>query len=496
MNILLLYSVTETVENGRPRVDLFTLHFGLSYVSAVLKQAGHTTRLVVLSEACAGTTRYAKLDEALAECRPDVIGFTAVATQYPFMQRTLQHVRSLRPAAFTVIGGPHVTLNPDDAIAGGFDAVCIGEGEQATVELVEQLASGRSPGGIANLWIRQPDGAVERNAPRPFLAELDDLPLPDREMWQAWVSEREWTNQILLLGRGCPFDCTYCCNHALRRVAPGRYVRLRSPASVVAELRHLYTRYPERREAYLEVETIGVDRDYTQRLCEALEQFNRDCERPFTYGTNLRVSPQALDPSLHEAFRRANFSYLNIGLESGSERVRREVLNRKYTNEEFLTVVRLAREQGLQVRLYNMIGLPTETPAEHDETVRLNRLVQPEVAFTSVFFPYPGTRLFRVCQEQGMLANFHLDVPAERRRAVLDMPQFTRRQIDNSYAWFEYRIRKGTRSRWHLINQTLAIKRTSASCPWVWRALSGTSETLEQWTRSVRAVFVGRKGRS
>lgn len=489
MKILLLYSVTDVTGDGRPRIDLFTLHFGLSYVSAVLRKAGHETRLVVMSEACATASRYEQLDKAVAELRPDVIGFTAVATQYPFMQRTLQHVRTLCPNAFTVIGGPHVTLNPDDAIKDGFDAVCIGEGEQATVELADQLARGQCPGGIANLWIHRPDGTVERNATRPFLADLDDLPFPDRDMWHAWISEDQWKMQILLLGRGCPFDCTHCCNHALRGVASGRYVRLRSPASVVAELRHLYMRYPERREAYLEVETIGVDKNYTQRLCDALEQFNQECDKPFTYGTNLRVSSQVLEPLLYQALKRANFSSLNIGLESGSERVRREILNRKYTNDEFLDVVRLARAHGLQVHLYNMIGLPTETPAEHDETVLLNRLVQPEIAFTSIFFPYPGTRLNTMCREKGLLETFTLDVPLERRRAVLDMPQFKRKEVENAYIWFEYRVRRSTQSRWILLNKVFKTKSEMREMRWFWYIVWRISEWVEERSQKIRRTL-------
>jgi radical SAM superfamily enzyme YgiQ (UPF0313 family) len=91
-----------------------------------------------------------------------------------------------------------------------------------------------------------------------------------------------------------------------------------------------------------------------------------------------------------------------------------------------------------------MIGLPGETYDEFKETLDMNRKCQPDWHFTSIFFPYPGTELYNVCKEQGLLKK-KLDTRAERSQAVLDMPNFSKRQIQKSYIWFDYHVYKGRR---------------------------------------------------
>ena len=142
------------------------------------------------------------------------------------------------------------------------------------------------------------------------------------------------------------------------------------------------------------------------------------------------------------ALEQAGIRTLEIGLESGSERIRRDILGRNYTNEEFLRSVALARAHGMKINIYNMIGIPGETVEDHMETVHVNRLCCPERSHTSIFFPYPGTDLFRRCVEQGLLKTSLYD-GLERRRAVLELPGFTKREIQRAYDWFEYRIYKG-----------------------------------------------------
>ena len=79
-----------------------------------------------------------------------------------------------------------MSLTPAEEMLEIFDALCIGEGEYPGLELVEQLSEGKSPSGIMNLWIKQADG-IEKNPTRPFLQDMDELPFPDREMWNPWT---------------------------------------------------------------------------------------------------------------------------------------------------------------------------------------------------------------------------------------------------------------------------------------------------------------------
>lgn len=305
------------------------------------------------------------------------------------------------------------------------------------------MEEGKYPSGIPNLVIKRPDGSLEVNPPRPFLEDLDSLPFPDREMWQRWLAIPD-SRPSVLVGRGCPFTCTYCSNHAIRRAAPGKYVRLRDPGKVVEELRDLKRRQPNIGEVYLEVETLGVDTDWALELCERLKKFNQELENPVFFGSNLRITPGRDYSRLFQAFAECNFKFVNMGLESGSERIRREVLKRHYSNDDFIRAVRSAREHGLQVGIYNLVGLPTETRREFMETVKINRICQPDWFLLSVFFPYPGTELYETCRELGLLAR-PLNHELERRKPVLDLPGFSKLEIALCRTFFPLMVYGGHR---------------------------------------------------
>ena len=153
---------------------------------------------------------------------------------------------------------------------------------------------------------------------------------------------------------------------------------------------------------------------------------------PIRYGSNLRVAPNVDYDRLFPALKRGGFDFINIGLESGSERVRREVLRRNYSNQDLVNAVSAARRHGLKVGTYNLIGIPGETRRDFLDTVRVNRACRPDWFLLSVFFPYPGTRLHDTAREQGLLDG-ELDNSLERRRPVLDLPGFGKREIRT---WF------------------------------------------------------------
>jgi anaerobic magnesium-protoporphyrin IX monomethyl ester cyclase len=418
------------------------IHIGLSYVSAYLKSQGHSTRLVVLSSERPSRS-LSLLKAAVAEFDPQLVGFTAVASQYPFISLAAQRLRQLWPRKFLILGGIQASLTPDEAIQGGFDAICVGEGELPTAELVAQMESGQSPHRIPNLWIKQPDGTIEKNPTRNFLTDLEGLPFPDREIWNDWAMQRPRTHQTVLCSRGCPYNCPYCANHALRKLAAGKYVRLRAPVSILQEIQDLKQRYPDTIDINLESETIAVNLDWLYELTEQIRVFNHQLDKEISFTCQFRVARPFLTDQVFGALERANVRTISIGLESGSERIRREVLGRHYSNEEFLQAVELARRHGMNVSVLNMIGVPGETLADHLETIELNRRAWPNRSHPSIFFPYPGTDLAKTCKAQGLLPAGN--VSAELGVASLDYPKFRKPDIQRAYDWFQYRVYKGRR---------------------------------------------------
>jgi anaerobic magnesium-protoporphyrin IX monomethyl ester cyclase len=459
MKVLFIYSLDNIHPSGRPLRTWSSLQFGISYISSLLKADGHQTSLCILG------SNYFKdsmklLTRQINEFNPALICFTAVGSQYPFVEKTAQYVKDSWPECYLMIGGVHATLQPDQAARGPFDAVCVGEGEFPTVELCQLLASGRQPQGIANLWFKLPDGSLEKNPPREFLQDLDSLPFPDLEMWKPWINAKD--DEVAILGgRGCPYDCTYCSNHALRKVAQGRYVRLRSPENILQEVSYLYENFPQRLFSF-EIETLDINPKWAIDLCSKLEAYNASLPDPISFGSNYRINPRTIDEALFVALEKANFSFLNIGLESGSQRVRQDILKRNYSNEDFLKVVSLARKHGMEIFVYNMIGLPGESWADHQETVRLNRQCQPDGHHTGIFYPYPGTELYASCLEQGLIQKSS-SVTMERRQPVMTLPDFSKSQIKSAYTWFNFHVYRGHKPIRSLLAQVFLVKISSST---------------------------------
>lgn len=138
---------------------------------------------------------------------------------------------------------------------------------------------------------------------------------------------------------------------------------------------------------------------------------------------------------------------MNIGLESGNERVRREILKRDYTNEEVLRVMELAQKTLRFITLYIMMGLPTETRKEFLDTIELTRKCRPNFLLLSIFCPYPGTDLFKYCVQHQLLPAGFKD--RGKMTAVLDLPEFSKKEIQREYYYFLPNVYINNRSkRW------------------------------------------------
>ncbi len=457
MNIVCVYSLTAYSTN-KPLYSPGEIPFGISYIATVLKLNGDNVRLAVFTPS---SSIQNEVEKIITEFKPDLLCLTAVSSQIPIIKEIGRAVKSIDPSIGIIMGGVHATLNPEETIGFDFvDAICLGEGEEAVVEYVRQLAAGKRPSQILNLWLKGADtGQVERNALRPFTEDLDSLPSIDRGMWEEHITHSKNMLRTVLIGRGCPNKCTYCSNHVLAKVTKGKYVRFRSPENIISEIRNLVGKEPDCREVFLEIETLGVNLNYTFKLLSDLADFNKTLAMPLVFSTNLALTHKIIDNSdLLKAFKAANFEFVMIGLESGSERIRKEVLFRPYyANDDIINFCRLAREYDLKTYLNVLIGLPGETRKDFEDTIDCVRKCKPTMGIAiNIFFPYPGTKLFNVCKEKNLLKADAMTTISERTSSFLNLPSFQSWQIKKEYILFYYKIYKGYRPWTDIISKTFS----------------------------------------
>lgn len=216
-------------------------------------------------------------------------------------------------------------------------------------------------------------------------------------------------------------------------------------------------RFPNNQNIYLEIETFYINKTWAIELCEKLENLNNVLEKPFKFGVNLRVTPNVNYDDLFSACKKSNFKFINIGLESGNKRIRREILKRNYSNQDVINTVNSARKSGLKIAFFNLIGIPRESYNDFKDTVKINRICQPDWVMTSIFFPYPGTELYNLSKYDGLL-NGASDTKMERSKAILDLPNFSNKQIKKAYEWFYYDIFRGNKPIYILLIRVFVTK--------------------------------------
>jgi radical SAM superfamily enzyme YgiQ (UPF0313 family) len=464
--IACVFSIERYDTVDRPLQYWANVPFGLSMIATCLEAAGHEVRCWVI---CPSTPLDQIAAEMVNQFGCDLVAASAVTTQFPIIVDMCRQIKGINKHIPTVVGGAHPSLNPDDAIGrDGVDAICLGEGEAAAVAFADAIDRGERPAGIPGLWIKLPgEPGIDRTPPAPFEANLDALPLVNLRHWAPWVNAADRSFRIVI-GRGCPYGCTYCSNHALKNVATGKYVRFRSPGNVLEEINRLVAEYPEVEYLFLEVETIGALPAVAIELCDQLAAFNARRAKPLEFRANLAVTTRlAQSPgdthALLAAFQRANLKSINVGLESGSERIRKDVLSRPaYTNADLIAFCKAARQYDVAVLLFVMIGLPTETAADFLQTAATARACEPVGLSESIFYPYPGTKLFKLAADMCLIDPANLDTKAERARAYLDLEGFPRWRVYFEYVFITWRVFHG---RWPLykLARKMAYKTLSMS---------------------------------
>jgi radical SAM superfamily enzyme YgiQ (UPF0313 family) len=412
------------------RFDALGSQHGLMSISAVLKNNGfRDVRLFHFVK----KLDFGRWRNELTEYNPALIGFYLPSCQMDIVRKMIAEIPYR--GAFTICGGPHPTCFPESIEEiRGLDAMCVGEGEYAMLELAQSLNEGKDPTTVAGLWVRH-NGKIVRNKPCPFIANLDELPYGDRDLFDTQHSiDAYGLEQIrVLASRGCPYRCTYCYNYKLGEAQPGRYVRFRSTDHLLGELKMLKSRF-RFKEVFFDDDVFMLDK---KRLAEFAERYPQEVGVPFVFSVRVEVCDR---PTI-QLLKKAGARRIDMGVETGNEELRRKVLRRPMSDEKILETAAAAREAGLQIKTLNMVGLPGETPEMHMDTVRINRQIRPTIVGLSVFTPFPGTDLYETCVKEGYLSSEEkIPYNVSYHKCILRMPQFTAEQIHRCYTLFGIRV--------------------------------------------------------
>jgi anaerobic magnesium-protoporphyrin IX monomethyl ester cyclase len=404
---------------------------GLRVLSACLSQAGYDVCMIFLPSA-RETSSFLLFDpselydEGIIEQVGDLcadaglVGIT-VMTNYFYKAKQLTETLRERLRVPIVWGGIHPTVRPEECLEHA-DIVCVGEGDQALVELADRIAEGKSYDDVANLGYKSAGGRVIVNPLRPLIHYLDALPFPDfgpdnhyvlhegriRPLTPAlirfYLMAASATGEPvypLLATRGCPHRCNYCANDSYANLYQGwRHVRRRSNASLVAEIRTFRERFPFVGEIAL-LDDVFVAAP-TRTIVDFARLYREEVGLPFY----CIVSPLTINEPKLSALLDAGLVRVSMGIQSGSERVQK-LYNRPIDNKTILKATRLVHKyaDSMLPPIYDVItDNPYEETQDQLETLELLQRIPPPyklLMFSLVF--YPGTALYKRARADGLI---------------------------------------------------------------------------------------------
>lgn len=409
----------KTLENTTPS-------FGLCCLAAVLREAGHSPRIIE-----AGALQLSVKDalEYIQREKPAAVGFRASTASFPNAAHLAQAIKDADPNIVTLIGGPHVTALPLETIDDypQFDFGVVGEGEVTIVEAIEAVnAKGIAGLGSVAGIVHRESGKARLTAKRPYITDLDTLPMPAWDLLEGFpnryqpplLSYKALPVASMVTSRGCPFQCTFCD----RSVFGNRY-RGYSAEYICRMIEHLVERYGVKHLLF-----------YDDLFAASLTRLNTICntiiERKFNISWSCDAKVDAVTPESLALMKRAGCWEIAFGIESGSQRIL-DLVCKGITIAEIERGVKMTHEAGIKVKGLFMMGHPGETRETIKETIDMACRLPFDHINISKLTPYPGSEIYKDAHKYGTFN------PDWRRMTAMNfvfVPNgFTEAELDAEY---------------------------------------------------------------
>jgi anaerobic magnesium-protoporphyrin IX monomethyl ester cyclase len=419
---------------GKGGMNRNWINLGLAYIGAYFKQNSYDVDLIDLRE----MSGWSQVEQDIKVRDSDVCGIHFNTVNYNNGLKCAQIAK--RNNKVVVAGGPHATISSAELLATGFvDYVIIGEGEISFLKLAKDI---------------EKDKASERIIVGEKIENLDSIPFPDRDLYN--ISKVTGplgsfpyldNGMVIMASRGCPYRCTFC--QPFQRKMFGDKIRQRSVENVIAEVKEVIEKYRVKYISFQD-DTFTLKKSWVLELCRRMKEENIRIQ----WSTQSRVN--TFDEDLAKEMKDAGCVCLFFGFESGSQRIL-DFLKKDITVKQSLNAAKLCREFGILIFADYMLGIPTETEKELEETYQMIKKIRPERHSPTYFVPIPGSYLYEYCRDRNLLK-------------ISSYEDFTRNPFGEKIEVIDYQILE--RYKRKMLRET--------TC-W-WEEISYTKMALERWT--------------
>ncbi len=361
-------------------------YLGLMYISGFLKEKGHCAEYVQAD--------YNSVKKKLMYGSFDILAYSVPTLFFDFYLSFNNRIKK-EFNTFTIFGGPHPTLSPEIINNDSIDCVCRGEGEFAMAELTHNMSCGKPISGIRNLWVKE-NGRIFKNPLRPLVQDLDSLPFPDRKLFPA-SGIPAYGKIHVITSRGCPYECSYCCQPAYNSLYKNKLsrVRRRSPKNVIAELKQV-KQDKNLKFIKFEDDLFISSFEWVDEFCSLYEQ---EIKIPFF----CYVRAELVGEKIMKRLKRAGCYTVSMGIETADDYLRKNILKRSVSKGVILKAAGIIKREGIFLEGLNMVGIPKGSVHADIETLRLNIECKVDYANTKLLWPYPGTEIYNLAKRESLL---------------------------------------------------------------------------------------------
>jgi anaerobic magnesium-protoporphyrin IX monomethyl ester cyclase len=297
----------------------------------------------------------------------------------------------------TIAEGAHFITAPIESfnkeIYKYLDFAFYGENEYVLKEFLNFYENGKDLEKVKGLIFKKENRWIKNEKP-PFIYDLDSLPFPARDLIRNELYINPDTDRpiaTIQTARGCPGNCIFC----LAPIVSGKFVRKRSPKNIVDEIEECLYKY-KIDNFFLRADTFTIDRDWVIEITNEILRRNLK----IFWVANSRTKP--LDKEMLVAMKKSGCYLVAFGIESGSEKSLK-LMKKGTTKEDNERAIRLAKEVGLKVYSFYIIGFPWETKEDILETIDFALKTPSDFVEFHIATPYYGTELYEIMEKEGLL---------------------------------------------------------------------------------------------
>jgi radical SAM superfamily enzyme YgiQ (UPF0313 family) len=365
---------------------------GLGYLAAALMEKHHVEILDCVKE----NKNLPELLAFLSEKKFDMAGFLFFSMNYGQIMEYSAAIKEKFPKIFIVVGGPHPSAMPKETLGEihDIDFAFVGEAELGFAQLADALDKKKVEESdlerVASLvWRRS--GKVVVNA-RKILENLDAIDLP---AWDLLKPEtypqaphgsfsKQFPTAPIIITRGCPYSCTFCGGS----LVSGKRIRYRSLGNVIKEIALLVEKHGIK-EIHIEDDNFTMNRSFVENFCKTLIKKNFG----ITWACPNGIRLDTIDRDLLLLMKKSGLYSVSVGIESGSDRILK-LIKKSLTTRQIKEKIELIDSVGLSVIGFVMLGFPTETRAEIEQTIGFVCSLPLKRINFSCLQPFPGTEVY------------------------------------------------------------------------------------------------------